>query len=148
MAKQPNIERTARREFLQGAGAAAITTLTVPNLGRNLEILRAAIPGLGAEDTTAIRSEIDKRHDESVQRLLTWIKQPSIAAENRGMKEGCELMMQMLREAGFQQVQKDGHRRTAGSFCHPGCGSPENSGTLFHVRRETGRSCGMDFAAI
>jgi len=44
-----------------------------------------------------IFSEITKRHDETVQSLQTWIRQPSIAAENRGMNEGCELTMQMLR---------------------------------------------------
>ena len=36
-------------------------------------------------DLQPIFSEVDKRHDEAVTRLQTWIKQPSIAAENRGM---------------------------------------------------------------
>jgi acetylornithine deacetylase/succinyl-diaminopimelate desuccinylase-like protein len=58
------------------------------------------------QDRAAIYAEIKKRRDESVQRLQTWIRQPSIAAENVGMNEGCELMMTMLRDAGFQQVKK------------------------------------------
>jgi hypothetical protein len=29
------------------------------------------------------------------------IRQPSIAAENRGMSEGCDMMMRLLRDAGF-----------------------------------------------
>ena len=51
-------------------------------------------------------AEITKRHDETVRSLQTWIRQPSIAAENRGMNEGCDLTMQMLRAAGFTQVTK------------------------------------------
>jgi len=34
-----------------------------------------------ASDLKAIQAEIDKRHDEAVQRLQDWIRQPSIAAE-------------------------------------------------------------------
>src|SRR5262245_1734251 len=52
----------------------------------------------------AIRAEIKKRHAESVERLQQWVKQPSIAAENRGMNEGCEMMIRLLREAGFQSA--------------------------------------------
>lgn len=49
-------------------------------------------------------TQIDKQHDESVKRLQDWIRQPSIAAENRGMQQGCELTMSMLRDAGFTNV--------------------------------------------
>ena len=45
-------------------------------------------------------------HDDNVRRLQEWIRQPSIAAENRGMNEGCEMTMRLLRDAGFQQVEK------------------------------------------
>ena len=82
-----------RRSFIKGAtvGAAALS---------------CAYPSWGSPaDIHAIKAEIRKRHDESVKRLQQWIRQPSIAAENRGMKEGCELMMQMLKEAGFQQCR-------------------------------------------
>jgi acetylornithine deacetylase/succinyl-diaminopimelate desuccinylase-like protein len=48
------------------------------------------------------KAEIEKRHDEAVKRLQTWIATPSIAAENRGYPEGPQLMASMLREAGFQ----------------------------------------------
>ncbi len=57
-------------------------------------------------DLKPIFAEADKRHDEALTRLQTWIKQPSIAAENRGMNEGCQLMMDMLREAGFTGIEK------------------------------------------
>jgi acetylornithine deacetylase/succinyl-diaminopimelate desuccinylase-like protein len=59
-----------------------------------------------ASDLIAIQIEIEKRHDESVHRLQDWIRQPSIAAENRGMTEGCELIVRLLREAGFDKVTK------------------------------------------
>ena len=111
MAGNKNPEDKARREFLQGAGATAVAAMGTPKwmtrfVAKKLGMTRSAIPGLRAEDADAIRAEIEKRHDESVQRLRTWIKLPSIAAENRAMHEGCELMMQMLREAGFGGVWK------------------------------------------
>src|SRR6266576_3201951 len=59
-----------------------------------------------------IQSEIEKRHDESVGRLQEWVKHPALAAENRGMDEGCDLMMRMARDAGFQKatrIDTDGH---------------------------------------
>jgi acetylornithine deacetylase/succinyl-diaminopimelate desuccinylase-like protein len=82
-----------RRTFLAGAAVTAALSST--------ELSRA-----GQDDLQPIWKEIEKRHDESVQRLQTWIRQPSIAAENRGVNEGCELTMQMLRDAGFQSVSK------------------------------------------
>lgn len=66
----------------------------------------AILTAHGEEDRAAVYVEIQKRHDEAVQRLQQWVKQPSIAAENRGMNEGCELMMRMARDAGFQKVER------------------------------------------
>ena len=57
-------------------------------------------------DFSSIRAQIVKHHDEAVQRLQEWIKQPSIAAENKGVTEGCDLTMRFLREAGFGEVTK------------------------------------------
>ncbi|HEX3119098.1 MAG TPA: twin-arginine translocation signal domain-containing protein, partial [Candidatus Acidoferrum sp.] len=89
-----------RRTFIQGAAAAGIlgaAALSLPNLTRSV---------LASDDLDSIRKEIEKRHEESVHRLQEWIRQPSIAAENRGMNEGCEMTMRFLRDAGFQQVIK------------------------------------------
>jgi acetylornithine deacetylase/succinyl-diaminopimelate desuccinylase-like protein len=92
-------------------------------------------PGLGPAtfqgDLSAIRAEVAKRHDESVQRMQTWIKQPSIAAENRGMNEGCELTMQMLRDAGFQQVTKVPTDGQPGIFATLDAGAPKTLGLYF-----------------
>jgi acetylornithine deacetylase/succinyl-diaminopimelate desuccinylase-like protein len=63
-------------------------------------------------ELASIRAEIEKRHDESIRRLQHWVKHPSIAAEDRGMDEGCALMMRLAREAGFQtatRIDTDGH---------------------------------------
>jgi len=53
-----------------------------------------------------IQSEIERRHDESVERLQEWVKRPALAAEDRGMDEGCDLMMRMARDAGFQKTAR------------------------------------------
>jgi acetylornithine deacetylase/succinyl-diaminopimelate desuccinylase-like protein len=88
-------------------------------------------PGLLEGDLTAIRSEVAKRHDESIARLQHWIRNPSIAAENRGMNEGCELMMQMARDAGFQtakRIDTDGH---PGVFATLDAGAAKTFGVYF-----------------
>jgi acetylornithine deacetylase/succinyl-diaminopimelate desuccinylase-like protein len=84
---------TSRRDFL-GATAASAAVVALPRFAF-------------ADDALAgIRTEVAKRRSESVQRLQEWVKQPSIAAENRGMAEGCELMMKLARDAGFQTVAR------------------------------------------
>jgi acetylornithine deacetylase/succinyl-diaminopimelate desuccinylase-like protein len=82
---------TSRRNFLKSA--AAVTALA---RGRAAE----------TETVREVQAEIEKHHEQNVGRLQTWIRQPSIAAENRGMNEGCQLMMEMLREAGFAGITK------------------------------------------
>src|SRR5215472_10701989 len=112
-------QHAGRRIFLQGAAAAAALT---------------AIPGWAQahpDDFSAIRSEIEKRHDEALKRLQTWIRQPSIAAENRGMNEGCELMMEMLRDAGFSGVKKMPTDGQPGVFATLDAGAPKTLGLYF-----------------
>src|SRR5947208_7399040 len=88
-------------------------------------------PGLAAEDLGAVEAEIAKRHDEGVQRLQQWVRQPSIAAENRGMAEGCELMMTLAREAGFQSVAKVPTDGQPGVFATLDAGAPRTYGLYF-----------------
>jgi acetylornithine deacetylase/succinyl-diaminopimelate desuccinylase-like protein len=109
-----------RRTFLQTtAGAAAALALPPWTYAA------------AASDLDPIFSAIDKRHDESLKRLQTWIHQPSIAAENRGMTEGCELTMQMLREAGFSQVTKVPTDGQPGIFATLDAGAPKTLGLYF-----------------
>jgi len=115
-----NVRQTDRRTFLQTAVAGA-AALALPRWTR----------AAAGSDLDPVFAEIEKRRDESLKRLQTWIRQPSIAAENRGMNEGCELTMQMLREAGFAQVTKvptDGH---PGIFATLDAGAPKTVGLYF-----------------
>src|SRR5690349_4751445 len=81
-----------RRAFLGAAAAALVPAGTA----------RAD----AAADLKPLLAEIEKRHDESVRRIQDWIKQPTIAAENKGIAEGADLMMHLLRDAGCDQVTK------------------------------------------
>src|SRR5262249_52495192 len=82
-------------------------------------------------DLNPIFREIERRHDETVQRLQEWIKQPSIAAENRGMNEGCDLTMRLFRDAGFQQVTKIPSDGQPGIFATLDAGAPKTLGLYF-----------------
>src|SRR5215467_3085876 len=120
----------ARREFLQAAGATALAAVAPP-WATAAGIFANGPGGLPAEDAAAIRAEIEKRHDESVGRLQNWIKQPSIAAENRGMNEGCALMMELLREAGFERADKMPTDGQPGVFATLDAGAQKTLGLYF-----------------
>jgi acetylornithine deacetylase/succinyl-diaminopimelate desuccinylase-like protein len=141
-AKQENHQKSLdntfdRRKFLTSAGAAAAmmaaprwalgNTLTGFNHGSSAAFLQASGPG----DLAPIRAQIEKNHTQALERLQTWIRQPSIAAENRGMSEGCELTMRMLREAGFQSVSKVATDGQPGIFATLDAGAPKTFGLYF-----------------
>jgi len=111
-------ERT-RRDFL-GLAAAGAATLTLPRFS------------VASDDPLApIQAEIVKRHAESLARFQDWVKQPAIAAENRGMAEGCQLMMTLAKEAGFEKaecVPTDGHPSV---FATLDAGAPRTIGVYF-----------------
>ena len=109
-----------RRDFITTSAVAAAAACAMP---------RTAF----AEDPefAPIRSEIEKRHDEAVKRIQTWIRQPSIAAENRGMNEGCQLTMEMLKDAGFQQVTKVPTDGQPGIFATLDAGAPRTVAIYF-----------------
>ncbi len=108
-----------RRAFLQNATATA-AAVALPHV-----ILTQQ------SDLAPIYAQIERRHDESVQRLQEWIRQPSIAAENRGMNEGCELTMRMLRDAGFQQVTRVPSDGQPGIFATLDAGAPKTLALYF-----------------
>jgi acetylornithine deacetylase/succinyl-diaminopimelate desuccinylase-like protein len=109
----------SRREFL-GSAAASAAVLALPRAG--------AAAGAPVE---AIRAEVQKRHAEAVARLQEWVRQPSIAAENRGMDEGCQLMMRLLRDAGFQGVSRVATDGQPGVFATLDAGAPRTVGVYF-----------------
>src|SRR5574341_1989193 len=78
-----------------------------------------------------VRAEIEKRHDEAVRRLQAWIRQPSIAAENRGVSEGCDMMIRWLREAGFDRATRVPTDGQPGVFATLDAGAPRTIGLYF-----------------
>src|SRR5438067_7236272 len=108
-----------RREFVATAAMAAAST-ALPPIAESQD-----------SDLQPIITQIQKQHDENVQRLQTWIRQPSIAAENRGMQEGCRLMMDMLREAGFAQVAQVPTEGQPGVFAMMDNGAAKTIGLYF-----------------
>ena len=111
-----------RRVFLQGAAvsAAALALPTPSRAGRTEN-----------GELKPIFAEIEKRHGESVRRLQEWIKQPSIAAENRGMEQGCDLTMRMFREAGFDKVTRIPTDGQPGIFATLDAGARRTVGLYF-----------------
>jgi acetylornithine deacetylase/succinyl-diaminopimelate desuccinylase-like protein len=107
-----------RRTFIHQVAAGAAATAFVPSKLR----------GAAKTDLGPVKAEVVKRHDEAVKRLQDWIKQPSIAAENRGYPDGADLMIRMLRDAGFDravQVPTDGK---PGVFATLDAGAPKTVG--------------------
>src|SRR5947209_13792536 len=109
-----------RRAFLQDTAAGAVA-LALPDRTRITH----------GDDLSPVFAQVEKRHDEAVERLQQWIRQPSIAAENRGMNEGCDLTMRMLREAGFGQVSKLPTDGQPGIFATLDAGAPRTLGLYF-----------------
>src|SRR6184192_4371552 len=110
-----------RRTFLErtAAATAALAWPSAPPSTRR------------SDDLAPIFTEIEKRHDEAVRRLQEWIRQPSIAAENRGMNEGCDLTMRMLRDAGFNSVTKVPTEGQPGIFATLDAGAPRTLGLYY-----------------
>jgi acetylornithine deacetylase/succinyl-diaminopimelate desuccinylase-like protein len=108
-----------RRTLIRGALAGA-ATLALPARSR------AASPGLDR-----VLAEVEKRHDEAVRRLQEWIHQPSIAAENRGVSEGCDLLIRLLRDAGFDRAERVPTDGSPGVFASLDAGAPKTVGLYF-----------------
>jgi acetylornithine deacetylase/succinyl-diaminopimelate desuccinylase-like protein len=106
----------SRRAVLKGALAGAASL---------------ALPSLGREDLAPVYDQIRKRHDEAVQRIQRWIRQPTIAAENVGSEEGLRLMIELLRDAGFQRADRIGTDGKPGVFATLDAGAPRTLGLYF-----------------
>lgn len=122
-----SVEQHSRRGLLLMAAAAGATIATP-------RWLRAATgkadPRFGG-DLSAVRAAIDRQRPEAIRRLQSWIALPSIAAENRNMREGCQMMIELLKEAGFQKADlmpTDGH---PGVFATLDAGAKRTVGMYF-----------------
>src|SRR3989442_246370 len=82
-------------------------------------------------DLGTIKAEITKRHDEAVKRLQDWVRQVSIAAENRGYPEGAEYMAKLARDAGFQQATVINPDGKPGVFATLDAAAPKTVGLFF-----------------
>ena len=82
-------------------------------------------------DLAPIKAEVTKRHDEAVKRLQDWIKQVSIAAEDRGFPEGAEYMARLAKEAGFQQATVVATDGKPGVFATFDAGAAKTVGLYF-----------------
>jgi acetylornithine deacetylase/succinyl-diaminopimelate desuccinylase-like protein len=109
----------------------AVTRRTFVGTSLATGAMLAAGRAAAASDRAAIYKQIEQRHDEAVQRLQEWIRQPSIAAENRGVTEGCDLTMRMLREAGFQHVEQRPTDGQPGIFATLDAGARRTFGLYF-----------------
>src|SRR5216684_1244240 len=88
--------------------------------------------GFTAEaDLAPFRAEIEKRHGDTLKMLQRWIAQPTIAAENKGIDQGCELTMQLFRDAGFDSVQRIPTDGVPGIFATLDAGAPRTVGLYF-----------------
>jgi len=108
-----------RRAFLKGAALAGAATLTM-----NQRLW-------AADDFDPIRKEIARRHNETLKGLQDWIKQISIAAENRGYPEGVEFMIKLARDAGFQQATRVDTDGKPGVFATLDAGAKKTIGLYF-----------------
>jgi acetylornithine deacetylase/succinyl-diaminopimelate desuccinylase-like protein len=113
----PSRSRQTRRDFLGGAVA--------------LHLLSRSLTAADEPDRKPLFEDIEKRRSEHVARLQDWIRKPAIAAENRGMEEGCAHMMSMLREAGFGSVSRVPTKGHPGVFASLDAGAPRTLGIYY-----------------
>ena len=107
----------SRRDFLASTAASAAWLMSG----------RAA----GAPRLSPVYDAVTRQIDESVARLQVWIRQPSIAAENNGMEEGCKLTMRLLTDAGFQHVERRPTDGQPGIFATLDAGARRTIGMYF-----------------
>jgi acetylornithine deacetylase/succinyl-diaminopimelate desuccinylase-like protein len=96
---QSNLDR---REFLTAAALAGAGSIVFGSGGAWAE----------GDLYPAVRKAAEAGRDAAIKRIQDWIALPSIAAENRNMREGAEYMANLAREAGFEKaeiVSTDGH---------------------------------------
>jgi len=107
------------RRFVLGAAAGTAA----------LAVSRKA--ALAAAAPAPVLAEVSRRQAEALQRLQAWIQQPCIAAENRGYDTGFPFFLQLLREAGFQKVERAETTGKPGVFATLDAGAARTIGLYF-----------------
>jgi acetylornithine deacetylase/succinyl-diaminopimelate desuccinylase-like protein len=108
----------SRRNVLGAAASAALVSCVPQRV-------------LAAPDLSPVQKEIDKRHPEAVQRLQEWLKMPCIAAENSGYETSVPFFEKMLKDAGFQKVERVQTDGKPGVFATLDAGAPKTVGLYF-----------------
>jgi len=106
----------SRRSVLEGALAGAASL---------------ALPSLAGAELAPVYEQIARNHEQSVRRIQQWIHQPSIAAENVGGEEGVQLMIELLRDAGFQRADRVDTDGKPGVFALLDARAPKTFGLYF-----------------
>src|SRR4051812_38836890 len=106
----------SRRTVLRGAALGAASL---------------AMPSFARDDLSAVYEQIQRRHDEAVRRIQRWIQQPTIAAESIGNDEGAQMMIDLLRDAGFQSAVKVPTEGKPGVFATCDAGATKTVGLYF-----------------
>ena len=109
--------RIARRALLVGV---ALLTAFPP---------AAAMAADGDRD--AIRAAVEKQLPENIARIQDWIRHPGIAAENWQMEAAADYTMGLLKDAGFQMVQKVPTSGQPGIFATLDAGAKRTVGIYF-----------------
>ena len=120
------LEQPSRRGLLMMAAAAG-ATLALPRFALAAAGKAANFGG----DLTGVRAAIEKQRPEAIKRLQSWIALPSIAAENRSMNEGCQMMIDLLKDAGFQTATKMPTDGQPGVFATLDAGAKRTVGMYF-----------------
>jgi acetylornithine deacetylase/succinyl-diaminopimelate desuccinylase-like protein len=107
-----------RRTFLSGAAAVGAVAM----LPRGA---RAAV------SPKEIYAQVEKRHGEALARLQDWIRQPTIAAEGRGITEGRDLVLRLVRDAGFTRAETVATDGSPGVFATLDAGAARTIGLYF-----------------
>ncbi len=110
-----------RRDLL-GAAAATAAVTAASSLPRF---------AFAADDRAKVYAEIEKRHGEAVARLQDWVKNPTIAAESRGVETGVAQMISLAKDAGFQTAVRMPTSGVPGVFATLDAGAPKTVGLYF-----------------
>jgi len=105
-----------RRSVLRGALAGAASL---------------ALPSLARDDLAPVYEQIARSHEQSVRRIQQWIHQRTIAAENVGGEEGVQMMIELLRDAGFQRADRVDTGGNPGVFAVLDAGAAKTFGLYF-----------------
>jgi acetylornithine deacetylase/succinyl-diaminopimelate desuccinylase-like protein len=105
-----------RRSVLRGALAGAASL---------------ALPSLALDDLAPVYEQITRSHEQSVRRIQQWIHQRTIAAENVGGEEGVQVMIELLRDAGFQRADRVDTGGNPGVFAVLDAGAAKTFGLYF-----------------